>query len=351
MDIILLIKGNHIPNELDECINRMEFIAFTLKTLLDPIFTTTIKNISQNLSPYAHLPIIYINETGFYYEDPTLIKQFKNTISTFALSNKFYTNENIMFGIIPNESNPKYKHICCPFDPDLYISRTTNNFIIHFDNLNQITQTICNILKQMTITNNILISTINPNTINYYDLDLNLIDTINFTTYLEYIAELSSGNIYFITEPQTDIYKLYEMSMCNILTVANYLYVDLNMINELNIYTYKNINEIDWKILFDTIDTFNIRDKLILNYTWSNTLTTIINNFIPQHIQPTQTIQYKSLNISNPKKPHIITPQQKINDITTTNKVNTLLKTTPNQKSITIPKRKLLLQSQLLQKN
>lgn len=353
MNILLLIKSDNTNLlQIDECKTRMEFFAYTIKMLIPDYINVTIKNISQNLTTINPIPdhTIYINETGFYYENSTIQKSLKNTISSFTISNKFYTNENIMFGITKNTTNQKYLYIPPPLNEDIYIQRFTDYFIIFFDNINQTTYNICDILKKIGINDNIMICTINSTVINYYDLDLNLTDTIYFNSYLEYINELTKGNIYFNTNQCQDVYKLYELAMCNIMTISNKTHINPNIINDLSIFTYTDINNINWVLLFEQVDTYNARDKLIMgNYSWSNAITIIMNgldNNINISEETIKQIQIKTLNINNLTKPNIICNKSIVHDDTVMDKICDILEIRPTTKAK--PKRRILLQSQLL---
>jgi hypothetical protein len=353
MNILLLIKSDNTNLlQIDECKTRMEFFAYTIKMLIPDYINVSIKNISQNLSTILPIPdhTIYINETGFYFENPTIKKSLKNTISSFAISNKFYTCEDVMFGITKNTTNYKYLYISPPLNEDIYIQRFTDYFTIFFDNINQTTYNICDILKKMGVNDNIMICTIDSTVINYYDLDLNLVDTIYFNSYLEYINELTKGNIYFVTSQCSDVYKLYELAMCNIITVSNKIHINPNIINDLSIFTYTDINNIKWELLFESVDTYNVRDKLIMdNYSWSNAITIIMNgldNNINISESDIKQIKFKTLNINNLTKPNIICNKPTIHDDNVMGKICDILEITPIIK--TKPKRRILLQSQLL---
>jgi hypothetical protein len=365
MNILILIKSNSDITLIENCKSRSEFFAYTIKNILPDYLNITIKNSSQNLSNITHQPdhIIYINDTGFYYENTNFIKNirklFKSTISTFSISNKFYTNEDMMFGITKNGSNNKYIYIPPPLNEDLYIKRDTNYFCILFDNTkkiydNQICIAVCEIFKKMGINDNIIVCTIDTTLINYYDLDLNFIDTIYFDSYLEYINELSKGNLYFITSLCSDVYKLYECSMCNIPIMTHMAYVPKNIVDELNIYIYSKLETIIWGDVFEKIDTFNIRETLIMkNYSWINTVTTIINN-LDSNIKVSSDVilarqnNIGTLNITNFNKPNITNKQTNVEDSSVLNKICEILEI--NTITQPKPKRRLLLQSQLLTK-
>ena len=283
-------------------------------------------------------------------------------IISFGLSNKFHTIENIMFGITQNMTNDRYIYIPPPLNEDLYISRSTDYFCIFFDHTQKIFDnqiiTVCEIMKKIDDVA-IIICTINKSIINYYDLNLNLIETMRFDSYLDYITELSKANLYFVTNICADVYKLYELSMCNIPIVSHELFIPKNIIDELEIYTYSNINNINWRTVFGKLQIFNIRDKLIINnYSWTNAIYIITNelnkyisNSTNMDLSKIQNInvnkmQTKTLNINNYNRPNISKKQNSINDKNIMEKIYDILELPREEKPQ--PQRKMLIQSQIL---
>ena len=78
MNIILLVKGNTNITSIEDCKTRADFFAYTIKSLLPNYITTVIKNCNQNINNIKSDYIIYINETGFYYESNKFIKKIIN---------------------------------------------------------------------------------------------------------------------------------------------------------------------------------------------------------------------------------------------------------------------------------
>lgn len=368
MNILILLKSNNNIVTLEDCKTRSEFFAYMIKSLLPDYATAIIKNCNQNIKNISSRVdyIIYINDTGFYYENQNFIKNikqlnnqpFKYIISSFGISNKFYTNEDVMFGLTKNDSNDKYIYIPPPVNEDLYTLRDTDYFCILFDNTQKIYDTlmvsICDIMKKVDDNNNIIICTINASVINYYDLELNLIETIYFDSYLDYINELSKVNLYVLTNTCSDTYKLYELSMCNIPILSHASLVPKNIVDELEIYTYSQINEIDWPTILNKSEAFNVREKLIMNnYSWTNAITIIINefnkrsdNFLEIKIPVGDTSKTKTLNIVNLNKPNITDKKVIVDDINVTDKIYEILDLPVPEKPK--PKRRILLQSQIL---
>jgi len=357
MDMLILIKSNRNIINIEDCKTKTELFAYTIKSNL-PNYNVTIQNCYQNIiTTYDY--IIFVNDSGFYNETNDYLKHIKSlskyaTLS-FGMSNKFYTSEDIMFGLLKNVSNSKYIYIKPPLNEDLYIPRHDNLFYVFFDisvELYKITS-ICEKFKNI---NNVVICTINNSAINYYDIDLNLIQTINFNTYLDYINELSNGNLYFVTDITTDIYKLYELSMCNIKITSHPEFIPKNIVDELNIYTYTNINDLNWDMMYDLVQTHNIRDKLIMNdYSWTNAIFHI-NNELNKHIMlnnnfnDPQNINEKTvkvLNVNNRNKPTIVTKTNVVDDNKVMDKIYEILEIQEIKKPST--KRRVLLQSNLLQ--
>jgi hypothetical protein len=369
MNVVLLTKGDSNIISIEDCKTRMDLFAYTLKLLLPDYMNVTIKNCNQNINDTNYDYIIYINETGFYYEPKKFIQSIKTNknskVLSFAISNKFYTFEDIMFGIVQNVTNTNYIYMYPPVNEDLYISRVTDYFCVFFDCTDIYAEqvlTVSEILKQIPdIT--VMICTINTQIINYYDLNLNLIQTMGFDTYLDYITELSKANMYFVTNICSDIYKLYELSMCNIMVVSHQLFIPTSIVKELDIYTYTNINTINWPQLFNKVQEFNIRDKLIMNnYSWTNAIsiiTTELNmnisrvlanpvkgNEMNTQIQTTNNNSTKTLNINNHGRPNVSQKKGEINDNNLMEKIYDILEI--SQKEEVKPQRRLLLQSQIL---
>lgn len=330
---------------MDTCKTRIEFFACMIQMILPNV---TIKNSSQRINNTQNIDhIIFINETGFYYENKNLINNFKQIsktgVSTFAISNKYFTNENIMFGITKNISNPKYIYTLPPLNNDIYINRQNSCITIHFDICKELYNDtmvkFCESIKNLNLDFDIMFCSLNTKMVNYYDINLNLIETIVFETYIDYVNEISKANMFIITNICNDIYKLYEYCMCNVLILSNDTFIPKNIIDELNVFVYGNINEINWGNVFDIMHNLNIRNTMIMEgYTWDSFVNIIIDNIKKLDINNIETnikIPNKILNINNYNKNNIINKNEKIElDIKEVTKV--------------VPKRKMLLQSQLL---
>ena len=64
--------------------------------------------------------------------------------------------------------------------------------------------------------------------------------------------------------------------MANVVIVAKENLLDSRVVDELNIITYEDFNDVVWSTVLDMIDTINIRNKLIeRNYTWKHAAKTI----------------------------------------------------------------------------
>lgn len=380
MNFLILIKSNATINVIEDCKTRAEFMAYTIKSLLPDYMTITIKNCNQNINNIQIDFIMYINETGFYYETCQFAKNINNItilnknckVLSFGISNKFYTIEDIMFGITQSTINDKYMYVYPPLNEDLYISRNTDYFCIFFDYTQNIydpqIMAICEIMKKLSADINVIICTINTRMINYYDLDLNFIETMTFDSYIDYINELSKANLYFVTNICSDVYKLYELSMCNIPIISHELCIPKNIVDELDIYTYLHINNINWITIFYKLQNFNIRSKLIMNnYSWINFISTLINEISKQfektvqfdttilNIKNTQLSNIelskiqeisKTLNIGNCNRPYISNKLGNIHDNNVMEKIYEILDIVPKEKPK--PQRKILLQSQIL---
>lgn len=354
MNILILIKSDNDLSNIQNCKTRMEFFVYTLSTLLPNV---SLKNCSQNLNNISVDHTIFVSETGFYYENNNLLKnirQFtKYTVSTLALSGKFYTCEDIMFGLTRNTLNSKYIYVKPPLDQDLYIARSTDLYYIYFDDKKELYNlqmiNMSETIKKLDINNTIILCSISNEVITYYDIDMNLIQTLNFDSYLDYINEISKANLYIVTSTCSDIYKLYELSMCNVLIVSHDTYIPKNIVDELNIYTYTNIDNVNWPNIFEVSEEFNIREKLCM-YTWSN-MTSIMLNELSKYDneikkEQVSNIKVKTLNITNCNKPKI-TDKTLVNDANYTNKICDILEISQNKKPV--PKKKILLQSNILQ--
>ena len=280
MKISILINNNSNLTHINDCKTRNEFIAFTLKSLLlQHNINTTIHTCYPNAPKHSKLNtfsqsthIIYINETGFYNSTIFLhhIKQYTNYTISIAMSPKYFNGEDLMFGFIKT-TKPNYVHINIPIN-ELYESKQMPpNLTILFTSNNDITNYICDDLKQISIDNNIIITTgiITHNVVTYDS-------PIIFDTYVDYIKHLSKINMYVLTKPCHDIYRLYECLSCGITIVSHKSFISYSIPTQ-NIYLYTNT--ISWSHIFQLLNTQHVTQSF--EQRSNDFITTIISNLQP----------------------------------------------------------------------
>lgn len=354
MNILLMIKSDLDNITIETCHTRMEFFACMFNMVLP---NTIIKNSSQKVNNLQNIDhVVFINETGFYYENKNLINNFKQIsktgVSTLAISNKYFTTENLMFGITKNVSNPKYIYSLPPLSSDIYINRQTSSIMIHFDICKDLYDValvkFCESIKNLNLDVDIIFCSLNTKMGNYYDIDLNLIETIVFDTYIDYINEISKANMFIVTNICNDIYRLYEYCMCNVLIISNGTFIPSNIIDELDVYCYDNIDDVCWSDVFDKMNSCHIRD-IMSGYNWDNYVNVMMDNIKKLDVVDVCVgckITNKSLNIDNYNKNNVIVKNDKIEDKNVMDKVYDILDV--KEVKQVVPKRKMLLQSQIL---
>ena len=375
MKILLLLNSNKINiNSLEDCTTRIELYVFMIKLYLKhfedielfiekcfpciEMKTTFKKKTINNLKKVDH--IILLDETGLYKKHQTFISHLKNneaTISTFCKHGKFYNGEDNIFTYDSLIFNKHTNFINPPLDETIYIPMKEKGVIyILLDKPNQlIIEQIYNLISLNYEKNNIRfkIGIINKKKVDFInifhdgnDITYNLHHSIVFNIYIDYIYELAKANIFISFRPINDIYFLYELGMCNTLHVSKIGLVRNDIINELDSCIFDDGDEINWQEIFNKINSYNIRQKLIdNNYNWKNTLkiildklrqTTITNKEI-KNIE--QIKQGYCLNVVNKNRPNIVN----LNEIHKKRINRELIQKAPIKK-------KMILQSQLLKK-
>lgn len=313
MKLLLLANCNNInTSNIEDCKNRNEIFVFLLKSYLIKIADKNnlevdvikcfpnmkYKKMKINLFPKVD-HIIFVDEKGLYDADYHFIhylrKFAKYTVSTICKNSKYLAGEDIMFNYIKcNINNDKIINVNPPCDTNLYNSRKEEGLIYIlfnepetvFDKLHPMIAERIKILSELkTImednpTTLFKIASINTHMIKIIDANNNILDTIQFKSYIDYIYELSSANMYFMADKCHDIYKLYELSMCNTLIISNIKYINTSIKNELDIITFGQ--SVDWEIIFERIsekvNKCSTRIKLN-NYTWENMIDIMIDSF------------------------------------------------------------------------
>lgn len=373
MKVLLLLNSNkHNINSLEHCTNKTELFVFMIKSYIQnfegiELFVenclpcTEMKSTfkSKNINNFTKVDhIILVDECGLYKKTPTFILHLKNyatTISTFCKNSKFYNGEDMLFTYDELILNKNAYYIKPPIDDFIYaprkedgtiyilLDKEPNEFMItQIYKLLSINKDKNNIIFKIGIINTLSIDYINITIDTDNELSYHIYSSTTFNLYVDYIYELSKANIFFSTNTINDTYLLYELAMCNTLHVLKSELIQNRTIIELDICTYDD--EINWKEIFNKLNTYNIREKLISNnYTWNNALTFIFNKYgssksISKSINPLTPIKKGyCLNIKNKNKAVIVD-------------LNELKEKEVARFIKPIVKKKVLLQSQLLKK-
>ncbi|ARF11435.1 hypothetical protein Klosneuvirus_1_292 [Klosneuvirus KNV1] len=310
MKLLLLANCNNINTDnIEDCKNRNEIFTFLLKSYLIKMAINNNFEIEvMKCFPYLEYKktktilfpkvdhIIFIDEKGFYDKNLNFInylhKFAKYTVSTICKNSKYLAGEDLMFNYIKCDiPDNKVVNVKPPCDKFLYDSRKEEDIIYilfnepesPFDIIQpkitekkQILSELKAIMEENPTTQ-FKFASINTKLIKFIDNDNNILEIKQFVSYTDYIYELSKANIYFMNDKCQDIYKLYELSMCDTLIVTNNKYISDTLKNELEIISFDKF--IDWKIIFDKINNFSIRTKLIADYTWENLINIMLDNF------------------------------------------------------------------------
>ena len=309
MEVLLLINcGIMNLNMIENCRTRSEYFAYMLKKEMSKIegvnptitkgypmikIRKTFKNIFVNNVQNAD-HIVFIDEYGFYDKDNTFLKQLKlvshYSVMSLCKHYKYYGGEDVMFSYIRYLEKDQLIHIKPPLDPEINKPIIKNNLIYiliskpesEFKNYN-IDSTIyvlnkINELKQSNIDINFEIALINTSSIDFIETDGNIVNSLSFNTYYEYITELNKATIYFQLIVVDDIYRLYELSMSDTLIITKGINISMMIVDELDIFKFDNEDDFSWNDVFSRINTKNTRKKLIDgNYTWENLAKVMIN--------------------------------------------------------------------------
>jgi len=125
------------------------------------------------------------------------------------------------------------------------------------------------------------IGLINEHYIEFINTELEIVQTRQFDSYIDYVYELSKANMFFVYYPIIDNFLFYELAMCNTLIISKQFYINAMIKKELDILTFGD--DFKWSDIFTNLTAYNKRDTLInQNYSWNNLLETIINLMEPQ---------------------------------------------------------------------
>lgn len=296
----LLILVNSHPNNINDitlCKSRSHFLALQLKNNL--IGRKDIEEVFiEKCYPFSEIPeynlikskynglsinvfpmvdhIIFIDDYGFYDKIPKFmqyLRQYtKYSISTLLKSNRFYRGEDIIFEYIPQNNYLQENVLSCnpPLDEKFYYPDKHNKLIYI---LSQIPESFYDEdilynkynkkIKKYHFHNNdtIKFGLINTKKLNIVDDQNNIIESYEFETYFDYIKELRKCDVYLVTGPCDDYYRLYELSFCNSIILTKNNYIPNNIIKKLGIYVYDN--EFEPKEILNNLDKHNIREKLL----------------------------------------------------------------------------------------
>ena len=365
MKILILINNDYCElNNVDGCKNRNDFFVFMLKTHFMALENVEI--IIQKCYPYINMnlisnnnltlnnfplvdQIIFVDEIGFYKKDKFFIEYLKkysnNFVCSISISPKFYFGEDIMFGFMEDSINNNYHFVKPPCEKLIYLPiKEENNIYILMSKsqniykknnsmeINFILESIKKNFKKDTLFV-LHVGLINTTSVDFINMENEIINTKIFHSYIEYINEIAKSNIYILTDNCDDVYRLYELSMCNTLILANIKFITNKIQTELKILTY-DLN-IEWSEIFEKIIDIDTRSFLINNYySWENFIqiimykfqiinmnnidmnnVNIINNFNINNNDNKLSSMNNILNIDNKTKPHIIdNDKKKINN-------------------------------------
>jgi len=346
--LLLLINSNNKEfTSIEKCRTRSDFIGFMLKNhfaKMDNVDVSLKKcypNVKVNYKsneaihvfPYVD-HIIFIDETGFYSKNVSFVdnlrKYSKYSVTSLCKGGKFYCGEDIMFSYIKDVIGYSV-YMDPPFDQYIYAPRKQNNIIYILLskpdviskqlNIKEINYVLTKIKSVIDGTNSkkleFKIGLINGTSIDYINTDMNVLISKQFEMYIDYIHELSKANMYILTDMINDTYRLHECAMAGTLIVSNSNYIQNDLAQKLNIYTYTD--ELVWNDLFKALSTNKLRLSLIdAEYNWDKYAQEIINKLkeyeeqhpvqralcMPETLKHIHTKCY--LNIHNTKKPHMV---------------------------------------------
>lgn len=344
MKLLLLINSNNFEfDTIEKCKTRSEFITFMLY-----IYLSEIENIDVSIRkcyPYVSVKhgnnndihvfpisdhIIYIDDTGFYHKNESFLTNLKNhtkySISSLCKGGKFYGGEDMMFTFLNNNVCGKAIYLPIPFDQYIYAPRKLKQTIYVLINKPEVETKQLNkdeILAFLDEIKNLIITTgfnsdnlvfkiglINTSSVDFIDLDMNIIETQTFEMYIDYVLEISKANMYMVTDTISDIFTLYECVMSGTIIIVNSKYV-CSGLDELNMYIYKD--DFVWDDIFKMMTLNNARVKFMdKQYDWEKYVKIIISILKdyekknePKTFNRTIAGPKGYLNIHNKHRPHI----------------------------------------------
>jgi hypothetical protein len=286
---------NYDPQTINDCKTRKEFIIFllkiTIKTVenfnhIDLLFAKAypfidIKDKSKkytiNNFPDADCTI-FCDESGFYKKNEHLFEQIKKStnsiISVFCDNSKYKLNENLTFVYSKSINDVNTIKIKYPLDYNIYSSRKNNRIIYilidkpknklknHTEELQKILTNIKSLmLKNESIT--FEIGLIDHDSVEYIDINFNILNIKKFDIYIDFILEISKAHFYFITQFFCDTFLLYELAICDTISISKKNVIDDSICKELNIYVYDE--NIIWDDIFRLMIMYDKRKYLIEN--------------------------------------------------------------------------------------
>lgn len=376
MKILILSKSD--PNKInfiEDCYTRIDTFIFFIKYYIAQNNNTAIEIIIDKCYPYmktnltyhsSHMNnyedidhIIFINDVGFRGTHRTFIENLKKisnkSVLTLCNNIKYCAGEDTLLSF-DNTIKNKYCYIKPPLNDTLYAPRKQKDHIYillakskaltdkYVDDLLFILQKI----KVLMMNNQNFIFTIgliNEHYIEFINTDLEIVETRQFGSYIDYVYELSKANMFFIYYPIVDNFLFYELAMCNTLIISKQFYVNAMIKKELDILTFSD--DFKWSDIFRNLTAYNKRDMLMdQQYSWNNLLETIIT------LLGTQSQNTKSIQLNKNINENIIKTRQYI--LNTKDKSRaTILDTTYTEtlsntsRNINKPSTNILLQSKL----
>lgn len=338
MIILLLVNTINFKCEsYNDCSTRDEFIIFFIQKHLKSFpnielhtekcyphlpsgnnTLSTIHGLQNKKQIYDHA--IYINSLGF--PTPHLIKQIRDitkySVSTVCRSSKNYKGEDYDFTYAKHNKQSKEIFIKIPFDPDIYKPDKEDNellFLIQKSNSVLDIKATLNSIKKLMNSNveiKYTIGILSLQKVEYINTSHQVLETVKFKKYVDYIKLLRKANFYFISDSTVDYFTLYELTACRTLIISLDRHVNFHKFQDIHIYTHNGA--LEWSKIFSQVNSRTATDTLRQTHdsTWDGVVARIIGalemyekNHKPRVINNLYPVKYY-LNINKKSKPNSV---------------------------------------------